>query len=141
MLFFGGLFAGCALIFAVERVWSWKAMGIGDFAADFSRAMPRFDPFIPLLGVASLAGAIAFAASADGAASTLAAVAATGVVVVMIGSVALMEPINSQFRRSPEGAIPDQAERLRARWRRLHVVRATLIVCSFAAMVAAAVVT
>jgi hypothetical protein len=141
MLFFGGLFAGCALIFAVERVWVWKAMGTREFSEDFRRSLPRVDPFIPLLGLAALVGATVFAFKASQDATVFAVIAIGAVAIVMVVSLTLMEPINTRFRRSPSGSVPAEAERLRTRWRRLHLTRTTLIVIAYAGMVGAAVST
>lgn len=49
----------------------------------------------------------------------------------------MAEPINSQFRRRPEGDAPPDAEKLRARWRRLHLVRTVVTVAAFATIVLA----
>jgi anti-sigma-K factor RskA len=49
----------------------------------------------------------------------------------------LAEPINSRFRRLPEGSVPRDAERLRVVWRRFHLVRTGLAVAAFACLVVA----
>jgi Domain of unknown function (DUF1772) len=51
--------------------------------------------------------------------------------------VILAEPINSQFRRRPEGSVPPDAERLRRVWRRFHLVRTAIAVAAFTLLVTA----
>jgi hypothetical protein len=55
--------------------------------------------------------------------------------VILVSSIILAEPINSQFRRPPEGVVPPVAESLRRRWRRFHLVRTALAVAAFALFV------
>jgi hypothetical protein len=43
----------------------------------------------------------------------------------------------SQFRRLPEGTVPPDADDLRRRWRRLHLIRTALAVTAFALFVTA----
>jgi len=47
---------------------------------------------------------------------------------ILVSSIVIAEPINSEFRRRPEGSVPPDAERLRRLWRRFHLVRAALAV-------------
>jgi Anthrone oxygenase len=72
-----------------------------------------------------------------GAGRTLALVSLALLAVILVGSIILAEPINSQFRRLPEGTVPPDAERLRRRWRRFHLVRTALAVAAFALFVTA----
>jgi hypothetical protein len=57
--------------------------------------------------------------------------------VILVSSILLAEPINSQFRRRQEGVVPPDAERLRRFWRRFHLVRTALAVAAFAALITA----
>jgi hypothetical protein len=57
--------------------------------------------------------------------------------VILVSSILLAEPINSQFRRRPEGVVPPDAEPLRRFWRRFHLVRTALAVAAFAALITA----
>jgi hypothetical protein len=50
----------------------------------------------------------------------------------------IAEPINSQFRRRPEGVVPPNADRMRQLWRRFHLVRAALGVVAYSLLVVAA---
>jgi hypothetical protein len=52
-------------------------------------------------------------------------------------SLLIAEPMNSRFRRLPEGHVPDGAEQLRIRWRRFHQVRTLVAVAAFACLAAA----
>jgi hypothetical protein len=56
---------------------------------------------------------------------------------ILVSSIVLAEPINGQFRRRAEGVVPPDAERLRRRWRRFHLVRTALAVAAFALLVTA----
>jgi len=57
---------------------------------------------------------------------------------ILVSSIVVAEPINSQFRRRAEGVVPPDAERLRWVWRRFHLVRTALAVAAFALLVVAA---
>jgi hypothetical protein len=57
--------------------------------------------------------------------------------VILVGLIVVAEPINSQFRRLPEGVVPPQAERLRRRWRRFHLVRTGLGIAALACLITA----
>ena len=87
-------------------------------------------------------GASAAAAKRPRALSTLVATAPrarkTGLrTMILVSSIVLAEPINSQFRRRPEGDVPPDAERLRRRWRRFHLVRTVFAVAAFTLFVTA----
>jgi anthrone oxygenase-like protein len=56
----------------------------------------------------------------------------------MVGSLIVAEPINSRFRRLPEGKPPDRADQLRVTWRRFHAARTLLALAAFACLTAAA---
>jgi hypothetical protein len=55
-----------------------------------------------------------------------------------VSSLVIAEPINSQFRRRPEGDVPPNADRLRQLWRRFHLARAALGVVAYLLLVVAA---
>jgi hypothetical protein len=57
--------------------------------------------------------------------------------VILLGSLVLAEPVNSQFRQRPEGVVPPDAERLRRLWRRLHLVRTGLAVAAMGCLTTA----
>lgn len=137
MLVFGGLFSGAILIVAVERVDQWRRMPVEQYAVDFRRSLYRLDPLIPIIGVVSALGAIVFALRSDGGGSALAWIGVALIAVIMIASIVLAEPINSKFRRLPEGQAPEGAEQLRVTWRRFHLARTVVALSSFAVLSAA----
>jgi hypothetical protein len=57
--------------------------------------------------------------------------------VILASSLVVAEPINSRFRRLPEGVAPPDADVLRRRWRRSHLARTALAVGAFASFVVA----
>ena len=54
-------------------------------------------------------------------------------------AVTIAEPINSKFRRLPEGQAPQRAEHYRTLWRRFHAVRNLAALAALACLAAAAV--
>jgi ferric-dicitrate binding protein FerR (iron transport regulator) len=61
-------------------------------------------------------------------------------VLVVVASITIAEPINSKFRRLPEGQAPQRAEHHRSLWRRFHAVRNLAALAALACLAAAAVV-
>jgi hypothetical protein len=111
MLTAGGLFTGGLVWYAWERIWIWHRLDLGEFAVDFRRSVRRADPAMPILLMICGAAAGVFASIAEGVARTL-ALAGTGLLaVILVASIVVAEPINSQFRRLPDGVVPPQAER------------------------------
>ena len=140
MLVSCGLWAGGILIFAVERTDLWRRMPIDQYAVDFRRSLFRVDPMMPILGgIAGVAAAI-FALQRNGAARDLAWAGLGFIVLVVVASIAIGEPINSKFRRLPEGQAPPRAEYYRTLWRRFHALRNLAALAAFACLAAAAVV-
>ncbi|MGH2985992.1 MAG: anthrone oxygenase family protein [Solirubrobacterales bacterium] len=127
----GGVFTGAISLFSTERVWLWRRMPLDQYVVDFRRSLKRADPAMPILLVTTAVGAIGLASESDGAKQALLLVAIACQLIILIGSVALAEPINSQFRRRPEGVAPPGVEALRRRWRRLHLVRTALALAAF----------
>jgi hypothetical protein len=110
MLVFCGLWSGGILIFAVERTDLWRRMPLEQYAVDFRRSLFRADPMMPILGVIAGAAATFFALSSSGAATALAWAGLGFIVLVVVASITIAEPINSKFRRLPEGQMPDRVE-------------------------------
>jgi hypothetical protein len=138
MLGAGGLFTGGVVWYAWERVWIWRRLSLVEYAVDFRRSVRKADPALPILLVVTAASAGAFAWLTGGTARPL-ALAGIGLLgLILVSSIVLAEPINSQFRRRPEGVVPPDAERLRRVWRRFHLVRTALAVSAFALLVTAA---
>ena len=134
MLVMDGLWAGAILFFAVERVNLWARMPIAQYAVDFRRSVYRADPLQPILGIVSIAAGIFFAVRAPSPSSTFAWVGVVLILLVIVFSIVLSEPINSMFRKRQEGDVPPDAEALRARWRRLHLIRTVPAVASLVSL-------
>lgn len=126
MLVTGGLFAGVVAFVAWERIPAWRTMEAAEFQRHFGHSIHKADRLQPALLVVWLASTIGFAVATDGTAGTLAAVAAVGLVLTLVGSGALLVPLQ---RRLLAGAV-DDPEAGRRRWYRGHVVRTALAVSS-----------
>jgi hypothetical protein len=137
MLGAGGLFTGGLVWYAWERVWIWSRLDLSEFAVDFRRSVRKADPAMPILLVVCGVAAGVFAWLADGGARMLALAGIGLLAVILVASVVVAEPFNSQFRRLPEGVVPPQAERLRRCWRRFHLVRTALGVAAMACLITA----
>ena len=139
MLVSCGLWPGGILIFAVERTNLWRRMPIDQYAIDFRRSLFR-DPMMPILGVIAGAAATIFAVQHSGAVGALACTGLGFIVRVGVASITIAEPINSKFRRLPEGQVPQRAEHYRTLWRHFHSVRNLAALAALACLAAAAVV-
>jgi hypothetical protein len=138
MLCAGGIFAGGLVWYAWERVWIWRRLTLLEYAVDFRRSLRKADPAMPILLVICAAAAAVFAWRTGDAARTLAVAAIALLATILVSSIVVAEPINSQFRRRPEGIVPPDAERLRRLWRRFHLVRAALGLAAYILLVVAA---
>ena len=137
MLGAGGLFAGGLVWYAWERVWIWRRLSLPEFAVDFRRSLRKADPAMPILLVICAGAAGVFSSLTEGGARTLALAGIGLLVVILVGSIILAEPINSRFRRRPEGVVPPQAEQLRRRWRIFHLIRTGLGMAALACLITA----
>jgi hypothetical protein len=133
MMISGGLFAGGVISIAWERIPAWRSMEMPDFQSAFAHTLRRVDRLQPVLLVVCLISTVGFALSASGAARTMALLAASGFLVVLVGSAAWLVPVQKRLV-APEA--PPDPERLRRTWLRGHVIRA---VVSLAALVLAVV--
>ena len=95
---------------------------------------------MPILGVIAGAAATIFALQRSGTASGLAWAGLGSIALVVVASITIAEPINSKFRRLPEGQAPQRAEHYRTLWRRFHAVRNLAALAALACLAAAAVV-
>ena len=139
MLAFGGLYSGAILIYAVDRVHVWRQMPVDQYVVDFRRSLFRADPLIPIMGILCELGAVVFALNSTGRAAVLAWTGFALIALIMVASITLAEPINSKFRRLPEGQAPDRAEQLRISWCRFHRARTVVALGALACLVAASV--
>ena len=139
MLVSCGLWSGGILIFAVERTNLWRRMPLEQYAVDFRRSLFRADPMMPILGVTAGAAATFFALNRSGAATVFAWAGIGFIVLVVVASITIAEPINSKFRRLPEGQMPERAEHYRTLWRRFHAARNLAALAALACLAAAAV--
>ena len=132
MLFTGGLFAGQVLSIAWERVPAWRETDPMVFRTAFARTLRRVDRLQPALLVACLVSTLGFAITASGTARILAAVAAAGELVVLIGSAAWLVPLQRRLTAPATGPQPPGADagRLRAQWFGGHLAR-TLLALAF----------
>jgi hypothetical protein len=139
MLISGGLFVGGVLWIAWERVPAWRAADLVAFRTAFAHTLRRVDRLQPALLAAYLVATVGVAVSTSGAARTLAALAAGGALIVLVGSAAWLVPIQRRLvAPGPQPAAAD-IERLRAQWLRGHLAR-TAVALAFLLLAVAAVV-
>jgi hypothetical protein len=136
MLISGGLFTAVAAFVTLERVPAWRLMSWPEFQNDFVRWIRWADRVQPGLLLVCLAATIRYAAVAQGPAGGLAATAAAALFLILVGSVALLVPVQRQLIR---GASRDRNS-LRRRWYRGHLVRTTLAATALTLLVLASTV-
>jgi hypothetical protein len=130
MVVSGGLFAGGVVSIAAERVPAWRRIQLPEFRIGFAHTLRRVDRLQPALLSICLVSTIGFAASAAGAARTLAVVAAAGFLLILVGSMAWLVPIQRTLKAGAE-LPPAAVEGLRTRWLRGHLVRTVVGVAVF----------
>lgn len=135
MLASGALFSATVAYFTWVRIPQWRELTYEEFRADFGRWLRRADAVQPMLAVAFLVSTVRFAQGADGANRLVAWVAAGGLAVSLVGSVAVMVPLQ---RRLAAGRSRDP-EQARQRWYRGHLVRTSLVMPAFALAVMATI--
>lgn len=133
----GGLFSGAILIVAVERVNLWRRMPTAQYVVDFRRSLYRSDPLIPIMGGLSASAAVVYALHSHDRSAVMAWIGVALIAVIMLASIVVAEPMNSKFRRLPEGQAPAGVEQLRIAWRRFHFVRTGLALAALACLTAA----
>lgn len=138
MMLSGGLFAGGVASIAWERIPAWRSMELPDFQSAFAHTLRRVDRLQPVLLVVCLISTIGFALGASGAARTTALVAATGFLIVLVGSGAWLVPMQRRLVAAAQPTAAD-AERLRRWWLRGHVIRAVVSLAALALAVVAVV--
>ncbi len=136
MLVAGGLFAGGSATFAWSRVPIWRRMPVPAFVADFDATIRWTDKVQPALLVVAALSAVAFAATADGSARVVAAIGAGGFFLVLVGSLAVLVPLQRRIVAMPVTRAAD-IEGMRLRWFSGNLGRSMLAVGSFTLMAAA----
>jgi hypothetical protein len=136
MVVSGGLFAGGLMSIAVERVPAWRRSDTGEFRVAFAHTVRRVDRLQPALLSISLVSTIGFAIVETGAARVFATLAAGGFVVIHLGSVAWLVPI--QRTLTSDAKLPPFAvEGLRTRWVGGHLFRTVAGLALFVLVVVA----
>ncbi len=136
MLVSAGAFAGGAVTFLWSRVPIWRSMDVGTFGNDFAATISRTDKVQPALLVLAILSALGFALTADGSASAFASVGASGFIVTLVVSVAVLVPLQRRIIAESEAGRSD-VEAMRARWFRGHLGRSVLSMASFVSTVLA----
>ncbi len=111
--------------FAWKRAQAWRSADPSDLRLEFEQAMgvsERAQRVVRLLCVVATVG---FALSTGGAARLL-ALAATGLLAVLIGTGALLTPIERRLAASGSELSSAEIERLRSLWFRRQFIRAVV---------------
>jgi hypothetical protein len=139
MLISAGLFAAGVVPIAYERAPAWRAADETSFRVEFAHTLQRMDRLQPALLLACLISSVGFAVSASGTARTLAGLAASCFVAVLVGSGAGLVPIQRRLVDPGSGLTAADVERLRTRWLAGHLSRTAVALLAFALLVVAAV--
>ena len=111
-------------------------MDVGTFGNDFAATISRTDKVQPALLVVAILSALGFAITADGSASAFASVGASGFIVTLVVSVAVLVPLQRRIIAESEAG-RSEVEAMRARWSRGHLGRSVLSMASFVSTVLA----
>jgi Domain of unknown function (DUF1772) len=139
MLISGGLFVGGVVSIAWERLPAWRATDLADFRVAFAHTLRRVDRLQPALLVVCLLSTIGFAFGADGAAQLAAFSAAAAFLAILLGSGAVLIPVQRRLASSAADLPSTEAERLRTLWLRGHVVRTVVALAALVLAIVAAV--
>lgn len=124
MLFTGGLFAGGVISIAWERGPAWRKADLPDFRAGFAHTLRRVDRVQPVLLSLFLLSTIAFAVGEGGVARTMAVLAAAAGLLVLLGSLVFLVPLQRKLVAAGSGQPSLRVDEMRARWLRGHLIRA-----------------
>lgn len=136
MVVSGGLFSGGVAVFAWERVPAWRRMSLPRFRSDFDTAIAKADRVQPALLVATIGATVGFALTATGPSRTLALIGAAGFTLTLIGSVAVLVPLQRRIIADSEQRL--DLEAMRGRWFLGHLGRTVVGVMSFVLVALAA---
>jgi hypothetical protein len=139
MLVSGGLFAGGVISIAWERIPAWRRSDLVEFLTGFAHTLRRVDRLQPALLAVTLASTVGFAIEASGAPRTLAMLAAAGFLLILVGSLSWLVPIQRRLKASASGQPSVTVERLRTKWLRGHVIRSVAALALFVLAATAAV--
>ena len=139
MLFAGGLFTGAVTSIALERVPAWRATELSEFQTGFAYSLRRVDRVQPALLVVSLVSTIGFALSAEGTARASALLATACFLIVLVGSIAWLVPVQRRLVSSGKEHPSQQLERLRNQWLRGHRIRTVVALIALSLAIVAAV--
>ncbi|MGH2819267.1 MAG: anthrone oxygenase family protein [Actinomycetota bacterium] len=139
MLVSGGLFAGGVVSIAWERIPAWRGTDASHFRTAFAHTLRRVDRLQPALLSLCLVSTIGFALTSDGVPRMLAVMAAAGFFAVLVGSVAVLVPIQRRLVAAGSDQSSANTDRLRARWLRGHGIR-TIVALVFFVLAAVAAV-
>jgi Domain of unknown function (DUF1772) len=139
MLIGAALFVAGVVPIAWERAPAWHAADAGTFRVEFAHTLRRMDRLQPALLLVCLVSSVGFAVSASGTARTLAGVAASCFLAVLVGSGAGLVPIQRRLIDPRSELSAADAERLRTRWLRGHLIRTVVALVAFLLLVVAAV--
>jgi Domain of unknown function (DUF1772) len=136
MMISGGLFAGGVVTIAWERVPAWRRSPLADFQIGFAHTLRRVDRLQPALLSICLASTIGFAVTAAGLARSIAAMVAAGFLLILVGSVTWLIPIQRTLKAGTQASAV-KVEALRTRWVRGHLIRTVVAVALFVMSVVA----
>jgi Domain of unknown function (DUF1772) len=139
MLIGGALFVAGVVPIAWERAPAWRAEDDARFRVDFAHTLRRMDRLQPALLFVCLVSTLGFAVSASGSARTLAGLAASCFLAVLVGSGAGLVPIQHRLVDPGSDLSAGDVERLRTRWLRGHLLRTVVALVAFVLLVVAAV--
>jgi hypothetical protein len=138
MLVSGGLFSGGVAVFAWERVPAWRRMPLPRFRSDFAAAIAKADRVQPALLVVPIGATVGFVLTATGPSQTLGLIGAAGFILTLIGSVAVLVPLQRRIIAHSEHRLGLEA--MRGRWFLGHLGRTVVVVTSFVLVALAAAV-
>jgi hypothetical protein len=139
MLISAALFVAGVVPIAWERAPAWRAADYPRFRVEFAHTLRRMDRLQPALLLVCLVSSVGFAVSASGTARTLAGLAASCFVAVLVGSGAGLVPIQRRLVDPRPDLSAADVERLRTRWLRRHLIRTLVALIAFVLLVVAAV--